>query len=146
MAAQDIKTVFFLVAHTFKKRRLRSFPSKWVRTLTITIPDFISYSLSLSTFSKVFLCSSSFKNIAYYLLYPNNAIGIELAILTLFGIIQYIRLFLGTKGNKSESATNMLWFLILSLAVGFGQFFFLLLQTYVYHSFFVGLAATAPKI
>jgi len=66
------------------------------------------------------------------LIYPKDAIGIEITILALLAIIQYLRLYIGNKGNKAESSNNMLWFVILSVAVGFAQFFFMLLQTYVY--------------
>ncbi len=64
-------------------------------------------------------------------MYPKNAKGIELTILALLAIIQYIRLFLGLKGNKTESPNNMLWFLIITAPVIFAQVFFLCLQTYV---------------
>ncbi len=66
------------------------------------------------------------------MIYPKHTLGIELTFLFLYTFIQYVRLFLGLKGNKTESASNMLWFLLLSAGILFGQIFFIRLQTYVY--------------
>ena len=46
-------------------------------------------------------------------------------------IVQFTRLFLGSRGNKTESSTVTFLFLLLTLATFVGNLFFLSMQTYV---------------
>eukprot|EP00826_Nyctotherus_ovalis_P065950 TRINITY_DN9718_c0_g2_i1.p1 TRINITY_DN9718_c0_g2~~TRINITY_DN9718_c0_g2_i1.p1 ORF type:complete len:101 (+),score=9.22 TRINITY_DN9718_c0_g2_i1:304-606(+) len=60
----------------------------------------------------------------------------EIVMFCILIIIQWIRLFLGNVGSKAAASGAMLWFVIISVGVCFGQFFLLLLQTYVYLPWF----------
>ena len=87
----------------------------------------ISLSLVLSTSLNVYLILT----LANHLLYPPHAFGMEVTIFCCLIIMQWIRLFLGNMGNRAASSGAMLWVIITSVGVGFGQFVFMTLQTFV---------------
>ena len=49
----------------------------------------------------------------------------------LLALVQFTRLFLGSRGNKTESSTVTFFFLLLTIATIIGNLYFLQLQTYV---------------
>jgi len=67
----------------------------------------------------------------YTLTYPPNALGPEVVGLIFFIILQLFRLFIGSVGNRTETAASTLWFLLLTLPSIFASVFFIRLQTYV---------------
>eukprot|EP01017_Pseudomicrothorax_dubius_P027508 TRINITY_DN3179_c0_g2_i12.p1 TRINITY_DN3179_c0_g2~~TRINITY_DN3179_c0_g2_i12.p1 ORF type:complete len:143 (-),score=11.74 TRINITY_DN3179_c0_g2_i12:183-611(-) len=66
----------------------------------------------------------------YRFFFPPNVFGIEVFCLFAFLVIQFTRLFLGRRANKSEASKVMLLFIILCLPNIFCYCFFLGLQTY----------------
>ena len=67
----------------------------------------------------------------YGLPYPSAVWELEFVFLLLFWAWQMIKIFLGSKGNKTEHATTTLFFVILNIPSIFAYVFFLRLQTYV---------------
>ena len=67
----------------------------------------------------------------YAFSYPMGLFLIEFVLFVALFIAQLIRLFLGSRGNKTESSTITFLFLLLTLGTVFGNFFFVRLQTYV---------------
>mmetsp|Transcript_13725 Transcript_13725/g.25888 ORF Transcript_13725/g.25888 Transcript_13725/m.25888 type:complete len:105 (+) Transcript_13725:2140-2454(+) len=67
----------------------------------------------------------------YTLTYPPNSIGPEIVCMFFFIALQYLRLFIGSIGNKTETVTGMAWFLGLSLPTVLACIYYLQLQTYV---------------
>lgn len=66
--------------------------------------------------------------------YPDELrpmLGLEIAIVFLLAIIEYARIFLGTKGNKTEQTGPLLMSLVLSLPAMTAYVYFLRLQIYV---------------
>jgi len=66
--------------------------------------------------------------------YPDelrDMLGLEVAIIFLLAIIEYARIFLGTKGNKTEQAGPLVMSLVLCLPALTGFAYFLRLQIYV---------------
>ncbi|CAD8151230.1 unnamed protein product [Paramecium octaurelia] len=67
----------------------------------------------------------------YGLFYPPNKIGIEIFLQFLLAFCQFPRLILGSIGNKTESPSQILWFVLLIFPCIFLYIFFIVLQTYV---------------
>ena len=64
--------------------------------------------------------------------YPDELrgmLGLEVAIVFMLAIIEYARIFLGTKGNKTEQAGPLIMSLLLSLPTLTGAAYFLRLQS-----------------
>mmetsp|Transcript_20024 Transcript_20024/g.51100 ORF Transcript_20024/g.51100 Transcript_20024/m.51100 type:complete len:145 (-) Transcript_20024:183-617(-) len=66
-----------------------------------------------------------------YLRYPVHLYGLELSGLIFLILIDYLRTFLGSKGNKAEQVLPMVFFLILILFTAFGGAYYIRLQVYV---------------
>jgi len=65
--------------------------------------------------------------------YPNGYYGMELAYLFCWAIIEPVRLFLGSKGNKTETAAPLLWMVLLTAPSIALHVYYMLGQTYVLH-------------
>mmetsp|Transcript_18867 Transcript_18867/g.32473 ORF Transcript_18867/g.32473 Transcript_18867/m.32473 type:complete len:144 (+) Transcript_18867:41-472(+) len=63
--------------------------------------------------------------------YPPNTFGWEVVFIVVYVPVELCRLFLGSKGNKTEHAGPMYWFLLLSAPVAFGNIYYMILQIYV---------------
>ena len=66
--------------------------------------------------------------------YPDELrpmLGLEVAIVYLLAIIEWARLFLGTKGNKTEQAGPLVMSFVLALPALVANVYFLRLQIYV---------------
>ncbi|GAQ91181.1 hypothetical protein KFL_007390050 [Klebsormidium nitens] len=63
--------------------------------------------------------------------YPKHVFGLELAFLFMFLIVEPTRIFLGSKGNKTEQAGPLGWSLALAAPILSMHFYFILGQTYV---------------
>jgi transmembrane protein 216 len=66
--------------------------------------------------------------------YPDELrpmLGLEVAIVFLLAIIEYARIFLGTKGNKTEQSGPLLMSLVLGVPAMIANVYFLRLQIYV---------------
>lgn len=70
-------------------------------------------------------------SIDYGLVYSPAAISLEVIILLLFCGLQQSRLFLGSCGNKTETSSTMVQFILLTFPAIFAHVYFLRLQTYV---------------
>ncbi|CAI2382782.1 unnamed protein product [Moneuplotes crassus] len=68
---------------------------------------------------------------SFELIYPSSVFELEVTFLILFWIWQLIKIFLGSKGNKTETNLTTLFFVILTIPSIFGFCFYMLLQTYV---------------
>ena len=69
-----------------------------------------------------------------YFPYPgnmNSLFGLELAMLYVLQLLELMRLFLGSRGNKLEQTGPLLWFLILSVPSCLAFVYYLQLQMYV---------------
>ena len=67
----------------------------------------------------------------YAFSYPMGLFLIEVLLFVALFITQLIRLFLGSRGNKTESSTVTFLFLLLTVCTVVGNLFFVRLQTYV---------------
>lgn len=72
----------------------------------------------------------------YFLSYPPSSINMELAGLFFFGIIQFIRIFIGIRylgslGNKTERSDILIWAIILIIPSLYGGIYYIRLQVYV---------------
>ena len=66
--------------------------------------------------------------------YPPEIRGtfaLEIALVFGLAIIEYSRIFLGSRGNKTEQTGPLIWFFVLSLPAVIINMYFLLLQVYV---------------
>eukprot|EP00744_Colponema_vietnamica_P023416 GILI01033856.1.p1 GENE.GILI01033856.1~~GILI01033856.1.p1 ORF type:complete len:141 (+),score=22.97 GILI01033856.1:126-548(+) len=63
--------------------------------------------------------------------YPPNNFGWEITFIFFYAILQSIRLFLGSKGNKTEQTSSIGWFLGLTVPVILIHVFYLQAQIYV---------------
>ncbi|CAM9092236.1 unnamed protein product [Chrysoparadoxa australica] len=75
------------------------------------------------------LCLYIYKSYQFY--YPSSAIGLEVCIVLLYGLIEYMRLFLTSKGNKTESIDPLGMGIVLSLPIMLVYVYMMSLQTYV---------------
>ena len=67
----------------------------------------------------------------YKFQFPIEVFFLELLIFIVLAFLQFTRLFLGSRGNKTESSTVTFLFLLITLVTFLGNFFFLSFQTYV---------------
>jgi len=67
----------------------------------------------------------------YQFSFPLGIFFFEVFIYVLLMLVQFARLFLGSRGNKTESSTVTGLFLLVTLATVVGNVYFLRLQTYV---------------
>eukprot|EP00742_Colponemidia_sp_Colp-10_P012143 GILJ01013590.1.p1 GENE.GILJ01013590.1~~GILJ01013590.1.p1 ORF type:complete len:141 (+),score=5.20 GILJ01013590.1:47-469(+) len=63
--------------------------------------------------------------------YPANNLGWEITFIFIYAVVQWIRLFLGSKGNKTEQSSSLAWFLGLSVPLILIHAFYMRLQIYV---------------
>ena len=68
---------------------------------------------------------------SFQLPYPASVFQLEFIFLLLFLSWQMIKIFLGSKGNKTETNLTTLFFVLLNIPSIFGFVFFMILQTYV---------------
>ena len=70
-----------------------------------------------------------YKDFHFY--YPADILAWEISMLVMLALMEVVRLFLASKGNKTESMRPMLWAILLALPIVTGYVWFLRLQTYV---------------
>ena len=70
----------------------------------------------------------------YSLPYPEDIFAVEISLFIVFCILQYFRLEVGQRSNKTESRGFTILLLLLSIVSFLGNIFFLVLQTYMYLS------------
>ncbi|KAM5247153.1 transmembrane protein 80 [Ctenodactylus gundi] len=63
--------------------------------------------------------------------YPHDCLVLDVALLFLMGILEAVRLYLGTKGNLTEAGVPLATSLALTVGGSFFSFHFLLWQTLV---------------
>lgn len=68
---------------------------------------------------------------AYLFKYPIEFFAIEVAALLALISFQYLRLFIGSKGNKTESSGTTVLFILMTIPTLLGTFYFMNFQTYV---------------
>ena len=79
-----------------------------------------------------FLLSIAFviyKDARYY--YSKGTVATEITITVLYGIVQYIRIFMGSKGNKTESLKSLIISMCLGVPACLAIVYLMALQTYV---------------
>merc|ERR1719230_631448 len=70
-----------------------------------------------------------YKNYKYF--YPNTALALEIIMLCFIALIEAPRLFLASKGNKTEQIPPLVWAFGLGIPTIVGYSFFAFMQTYV---------------
>tara|TARA_B110000977_G_C10710971_1_gene351263 strand:+ start:279 stop:578 length:300 start_codon:yes stop_codon:yes gene_type:complete len=63
--------------------------------------------------------------------YPPTALGWEVSFIFLYAIVEMIRLFQASKGNKTEQIRPLFWSLLLSISVIIANAYYIDMQTYV---------------
>jgi transmembrane protein 216 len=63
--------------------------------------------------------------------YPSDKLGPDIFLLFAYELVEYCRLFIASKGNKTENIPNLIAFIILSLFAVLGNIYYALLQVYV---------------
>ena len=82
---------------------------------------------------------------AYVYEYKDSLFWGEVIGCWVLSLLQFFRLFVGSKGNKTERSGLMVHFILLTLICGVGMSYFLLAQSYVivyefiYTSFILGI-------
>ena len=71
-------------------------------------------------------------NSGFYLPYPPTAFGWELSFIFLYAVVEMIRLFQASKGNKTEQVQPLLWSFLLSISIILANSYYLDMQTYVW--------------
>lgn len=80
----------------------------------------------------VMLCLFGWKG--NWLPYPGDMralLGLEIAMVIVLGIVEYTRLFLGSRGNKTETVGPLVWSLVLSAPALVAYVYYLRLQIFV---------------
>ena len=67
----------------------------------------------------------------YQYSFPLEFFLLEVGLFVLLACAQFMRLFLGSRGNKTESSTVTFFFLLITLGTLVGNLYFLGIQTYV---------------
>ena len=67
----------------------------------------------------------------YLYTYPVHWAMLEIGLFVLLQVVQFLRLFVGAKGNKTENAGITFFFIFLTILTTLGAVYFLQLQTYV---------------
>mmetsp|Transcript_26199 Transcript_26199/g.25040 ORF Transcript_26199/g.25040 Transcript_26199/m.25040 type:complete len:147 (-) Transcript_26199:97-537(-) len=75
------------------------------------------------------LCLYTFKAVVYY--YPPRYLGLDLVLIFLYLFVDYTRLLLASKGNKTSQMNPMAGSLILSMPLIVLHVYYITLQTYV---------------
>ena len=68
---------------------------------------------------------------AYSITYPPDTLGPEITALICFAVLLIYRINMGNVGNKGESMSSLVWFLLISVPGIIGCIFFMVLATYV---------------
>ena len=63
--------------------------------------------------------------------YPIEIFAFEILLFVILMLIQTTRIFLGSRGNKTESSTVTFFFIMLTLLAVLGNLYFLQVQTYI---------------
>ena len=63
--------------------------------------------------------------------YPIEIFAFEILLFVILMLIQTTRIFLGSRGNKTESSTVTFFFIMLTLLAALGNLYFLQVQTYI---------------
>lgn len=63
--------------------------------------------------------------------YPANRLAPEVVLVFACLLVEAVRLFIGSKGNKTENHLLVIFFLVLSLFAALGNIFYVVFQTYV---------------
>ena len=80
----------------------------------------------------IMLCLFGWKG--NWLPYPGDMralLGLEIAMVIVLGIVEYTRLFLGSRGNKTETVGPLVWSLVLSAPALVAYVYYLRLQIFV---------------
>ncbi|CAM9362212.1 unnamed protein product [Choristocarpus tenellus] len=75
------------------------------------------------------ICTYVYKSWRYY--YPSGTLEMEVSFIFLFAVVEHCRLFLATKGNKTEQINPLLMSLSLAVPVIILYVYCLALQVYV---------------
>ncbi|CAM9116009.1 unnamed protein product [Sphacelaria rigidula] len=75
------------------------------------------------------LCTYAYKARHFY--YPGGALGVEISLTFLYAVVEILRLFLASKGNKAEQINPLVTSLGLAIPVVLLYAYSLSLQTYV---------------
>ena len=67
----------------------------------------------------------------YQFSFPIGIFFLEVLIFVLLTLVQFTRLFLGSRGNKTESSTVTFLFILLTVVTIIGNYYFVSMQTYV---------------
>ena len=67
----------------------------------------------------------------YMFSFPIAIFFLEVLVFVVLVLLQFTRLFLGSRGNKTESSTVTFLFILLTIVTAVGNLYFLQLQTYV---------------
>ena len=67
----------------------------------------------------------------YLYSFPISIFFLEVLIFVVLSFLQFTRIFLGSRGNKTESSTVTFLFILLTIATIVGNFYFIEMQTYV---------------
>ena len=68
---------------------------------------------------------------AYAITYPTSTLGPEITALILFAVLLAYRINMGNVGNKGESLSSLVWFLLITVPAILGCIFYMVLATYV---------------
>ena len=72
--------------------------------------------------------------------YPLNFFGLELAFVVFLSLLQFLRLFVGSKGNKTEHSGTTGIFILLSIITILATAYFTIAQTFVlFFEFIMGI-------
>ncbi len=63
--------------------------------------------------------------------YPDSELGLEVFLLFAYELVEFCRLFIASKGNKTENVPNMIVFIVLSLFGVLANIYYAQLQIYV---------------
>ncbi|CAM9149169.1 unnamed protein product [Discosporangium mesarthrocarpum] len=75
------------------------------------------------------VCTYVYKDWRYY--YPSGALELEISTIVVFAVVEAVRIFLASKGNKTEQINPLLMSLGLAVPVVLVYIYNLALQTYV---------------
>lgn len=67
----------------------------------------------------------------YQLIYPLGYFELEMVGIFLLLTVHYLRLYIGRKGNKCETSSTTVIFILLDILCALGNIYYIILQTYV---------------
>lgn len=82
----------------------------------------------------------------FILPFPSNTFGIEVAMIFLYILVDLLRNFFGTKGNKAHHTPSLFIFFILTVPIIFGNVYYTHWQIYVYVWSGIGDSAALANI